>query len=168
MCGRMAITLPHEAMAELFEAVPSNDLPEVPNFNVCPTVQVPVVTSDQGSRRLRPMRWGWRAAPDQRAGRNTCRETRLSRRRPRAAGDHSGERVLRMDASAGQNQAPVVHHPVRWGASGICGGVAGVGTERGAPGHRRRCHDRGRGADVRYSPPGTGGAGTCGLGEVAR
>lgn len=59
MCGRMAITLPHEAMAELFEAVPSNDLPEVPNFNVCPTVQVPVVTSDQGSRRLRPMRWGF-------------------------------------------------------------------------------------------------------------
>ncbi len=59
MCGRMAITLPHEAMAELFEALPSNDLPEVPNFNVCPTVQVAVVTSDAGSRRLRPMRWGF-------------------------------------------------------------------------------------------------------------
>ncbi len=59
MCGRMSITQPHEAVVELFDAVPSNDLPEVPNYNVCPTVQIPVVTSDGGSRRLRPMRWGF-------------------------------------------------------------------------------------------------------------
>jgi len=59
MCGRMAITLPHEAVVEMFDAVPSNDLPDVPNYNVCPTVQVPVVTSDDGRRRLRPMRWGF-------------------------------------------------------------------------------------------------------------
>ncbi len=59
MCGRMAITLPHEAMAQVFEARPSNDLPEVPNYNVCPTVQVHTVTSDGGARRLRPMRWGF-------------------------------------------------------------------------------------------------------------
>lgn len=59
MCGRMAITLPHEAMAQVFDAVPANDLPEVPNYNVCPTVQVHTVTSDGGSRRLRPMRWGF-------------------------------------------------------------------------------------------------------------
>lgn len=59
MCGRMAITLPHEAMAELFEALPSNDLPDSPNYNVCPTVQVATVTSDDGIRRLRPMRWGF-------------------------------------------------------------------------------------------------------------
>lgn len=58
MCGRMAITLPHEAMVQLFEAVPDNDLPAVPNYNVCPTVQVHTVTSD-GGRRLRPMRWGF-------------------------------------------------------------------------------------------------------------
>ncbi len=59
MCGRMAITLPHDAMAQLFDAVPSNDLPEVPNYNVCPTVQIGVVTSAEGTRRLRPMRWGF-------------------------------------------------------------------------------------------------------------
>ena len=55
----MAITLPHDAMASLFEATASNDLPEVPNYNVCPTVQIHAVTSDDGTRRLRPMRWGF-------------------------------------------------------------------------------------------------------------
>lgn len=55
----MAITLPHEAMAQVFDAVASNDLPEVPNYNVCPTTPVHVVTSDAGTRRLRPMRWGF-------------------------------------------------------------------------------------------------------------
>ena len=59
MCGRMAITLPHDAMAQIFEAQPSNELPEVPNYNVCPTVQVHTVTAHEGARRLRPMRWGF-------------------------------------------------------------------------------------------------------------
>lgn len=59
MCGRMAITLPHEAVVEMFDAVPSNDLLETPNYNVCPTVQIPVVTAGEAGRRLRPMRWGF-------------------------------------------------------------------------------------------------------------
>lgn len=59
MCGRFAITLPDDAMAALFDAVPSNDLPDVPNYNVCPTNRVHTVTSDEGTRRLRPMRWGF-------------------------------------------------------------------------------------------------------------
>ncbi|WP_299841465.1 SOS response-associated peptidase [uncultured Jannaschia sp.] len=59
MCGRYALTLPHEAMVQLFAAAPSNDLPEGPRFNVCPTTQVPVVTAAEGERRLRPMRWGF-------------------------------------------------------------------------------------------------------------
>ncbi len=46
-------------MASLFEAAPANDLPGVPNYNVCPTTQVHAVTSDVGARRLRPMRWGF-------------------------------------------------------------------------------------------------------------
>ena len=54
----MAITLPHDAMAQMFDALPANDLPEVPNYNVCPTVQVAVCTSEGGQRRYRPMRWG--------------------------------------------------------------------------------------------------------------
>ena len=59
MCGRIAITLPHEAMTQVFDATPANDLPDVPNYNVCPTVQVHTVTSAEGQRHLRPMRWGF-------------------------------------------------------------------------------------------------------------
>jgi putative SOS response-associated peptidase YedK len=60
MCGRFAITLPNDAMAQLFEARPDNDLPEVPNYNVCPTNTVHVVMHEEGSaRRLVPMRWGF-------------------------------------------------------------------------------------------------------------
>ena len=55
----MAITMPHDAMSQLFTASPANDLPEVPNYNVCPTVQVAAVTSLDGSRQYRPMRWGF-------------------------------------------------------------------------------------------------------------
>ena len=57
MCGRFTITHPNEALAALFDAVPGNDLPESPRFNICPTNPVAVVTSDSG-RRLRTMRWG--------------------------------------------------------------------------------------------------------------
>jgi putative SOS response-associated peptidase YedK len=59
MCGRFAITLPSDAMAQLFAAAPANDLPDVPNFNVCPTTQVHVVTSQEGQRSLGAMRWGF-------------------------------------------------------------------------------------------------------------
>ena len=55
----MAITLPHAAMSQLFDAPASNDLPPVPNYNVCPTTQVHTVTSEDRARRLRPMRWGF-------------------------------------------------------------------------------------------------------------
>ncbi|EAQ04849.1 hypothetical protein OB2597_06185 [Pseudooceanicola batsensis HTCC2597] len=59
MCGRFAVTLPPEAMAQLFEAAPANDLAEVPNFNVCPTVPVNVCSLGDGRRRLTAMRWGF-------------------------------------------------------------------------------------------------------------
>ena len=59
MCGRMALTLPQDAMAQLFAARPANDLPEIPNFNICPTDPVHVVTSDNGVRHLTAMRWGF-------------------------------------------------------------------------------------------------------------
>ena len=58
MCGRFAVTLPPDAMAQLFQAAPSNDLPEVPNFNVCPTNSVHVVRQGETGRRLVGMRWG--------------------------------------------------------------------------------------------------------------
>ena len=59
MCGRMALTLPDAAMTQLFEAAPDTDLPQRPDYNICPTVPVHVVTSDAGVRRLRSMRWGF-------------------------------------------------------------------------------------------------------------
>lgn len=59
MCGRFAITLPDDAMAQLFDAAPDNALPDIPNFNVCPTTQIHVVTGGEDRRRLRSMRWGF-------------------------------------------------------------------------------------------------------------
>jgi len=59
MCGRFAVTLPPDAMAQLFKSVPANDLPHVPNYNVCPTNQVHVVRAGEADRRLVSMRWGF-------------------------------------------------------------------------------------------------------------
>ncbi|OSP56311.1 SOS response-associated peptidase [Pseudoruegeria sp. SK021] len=59
MCGRFVLTMPVDEMARLFDAVPSNDLPPAPNYNICPTTAITTVTSDGGQRRLRAMRWGF-------------------------------------------------------------------------------------------------------------
>lgn len=59
MCGRFAVTLPSDAMAQLFEAAPANDLPSVPNYNVCPTTNVHVVRQGETGRSLVGMRWGF-------------------------------------------------------------------------------------------------------------
>lgn len=45
-------------MARLFGASPANDLPEGPNFNLCPTQSVAAVTGG-AARHLRAMRWGF-------------------------------------------------------------------------------------------------------------
>jgi putative SOS response-associated peptidase YedK len=58
MCGRLTITHPTEAMARLFGAALANDLPQGPNYNLCPTQSVAVVTGG-AARHLRPMRWGF-------------------------------------------------------------------------------------------------------------
>ena len=59
MCGRFAVTLPPDAMAQLFEAQPANDLAGVPNYNVCPTIPINVCSLGEGGRRLTAMRWGF-------------------------------------------------------------------------------------------------------------
>ncbi|MEL7106703.1 MAG: SOS response-associated peptidase [Pseudomonadota bacterium] len=68
MCGRFTLTDPSDALSALFEAVPSNDLPDVPNYNICPTNQVHAVTLEDNQRRLRSLRWGfiphWAKAPN--------------------------------------------------------------------------------------------------------
>lgn len=59
MCGRMALTLPPAAMAQVFEAEPANTLPEGPNYNICPTNDVTVITGGiDRPRRMEAMRWG--------------------------------------------------------------------------------------------------------------
>jgi len=59
MCGRIAVTLPPDSMARLFAALPANDLPPVPNYNVCPTNPVHVVRASGEGRALVSMRWGF-------------------------------------------------------------------------------------------------------------
>ena len=59
MCGRYALTLPHDAMAQMFAAAPANDLPEGPRWNVCPTTQIPVIRAAGEGRALVSMRWGF-------------------------------------------------------------------------------------------------------------
>lgn len=46
-------------MAQLFEAAPANNLPDVPNYNVCPTTRIHAVRAEGGQRLLQPMRWGF-------------------------------------------------------------------------------------------------------------
>ena len=59
MCGRFAITIPSDAMAQLFAAQPFNNLPNVPNFNVCPTNFIHVITFNGLGRKLESLRWGF-------------------------------------------------------------------------------------------------------------
>ena len=58
MCGRLTITHPNEALARLFGATMANDLPIGPNYNLCPTNKVAVITGGT-VRHLRAMRWGF-------------------------------------------------------------------------------------------------------------
>lgn len=46
-------------MAQLFAARPANALPQVPNFNVCPTNAVYVIRSGPEGRKLDALRWGF-------------------------------------------------------------------------------------------------------------
>lgn len=46
-------------MAQLFAAQPANDLPPLPNYNVCPTNRIHAVISAEDGRRLVAMRWGF-------------------------------------------------------------------------------------------------------------
>lgn len=58
MCGRLALTLPPDMVASLFDAV--FDAPEnlEPRYNVCPTENILVVVALDGTRRLMRKRWG--------------------------------------------------------------------------------------------------------------
>ncbi|MEM8742307.1 MAG: SOS response-associated peptidase [Pseudomonadota bacterium] len=71
MCGRFALTTPHEAVAEHFGALidPLDEaaLPPPPRRDIRPTQMVPVVALAEDGRILTAMRWGflphWYASP---------------------------------------------------------------------------------------------------------
>jgi hypothetical protein len=71
MCGRYALTLPPEAMRQLFGAS-SERINFGPRYNAAPTQQLPVIryNPDSGIRSLDLLRWGFihRKAPDLRGG----------------------------------------------------------------------------------------------------
>ncbi|MCF6315347.1 MAG: SOS response-associated peptidase [Marinosulfonomonas sp.] len=43
MCGRFAMLMLLDDLARMFAALPANDLPFSPNYNICPTDNVSVV-----------------------------------------------------------------------------------------------------------------------------
>lgn len=57
MCGRYSLTLPPEAIRQLFQATTGLNLQ--PRYNVAPTDQVPVIGLEpDGERALKMFRWG--------------------------------------------------------------------------------------------------------------
>src|SRR5690242_14823628 len=61
VCGRYSSDLKWEDFAKLYDLSKQGPMPAwnfEPSYNVCPTDQVPVVTSGAGGRQLVLMRWG--------------------------------------------------------------------------------------------------------------
>ena len=60
MCGRFALTLPHQSVAEIFDAIPDDALASRgPRYNICPTQEIEAVYLEDGARRIGAMRWGF-------------------------------------------------------------------------------------------------------------
>jgi putative SOS response-associated peptidase YedK len=57
MCGRYAVTLPPDAMRQMFGYGEQPNFP--PRYNIAPTQPVPVVLLQNGARRFTLMRWGF-------------------------------------------------------------------------------------------------------------
>ena len=56
MCGRYAITLPHEAMRKIFSA--DTLVQSVPRYNIAPTQPVIAIWNEEGGRKAKLARWG--------------------------------------------------------------------------------------------------------------
>ncbi len=57
MCGRYALTLPPDAVRQLFGYPQQPNFP--PRYNIAPTQPVPVVVAREGERAFMLMRWGF-------------------------------------------------------------------------------------------------------------
>ena len=69
MCGRFALTLPHDAVAGMFGAAPDPSLiMRGPRYNICPAQEVEVCRIGAEGREMARLRWGyiphWYAAPN--------------------------------------------------------------------------------------------------------
>lgn len=69
MCGRYALTLPHEAMTQVFGVASDPTLVgRGPRYNICPTQEVEAILNDGQDRRVARLRWGfiphWYMAPN--------------------------------------------------------------------------------------------------------
>lgn len=56
MCGRFAVTLPPEMLAELFNLLNVIDFP--PRYNITPTQPIATIWEQQGRRTIQLVRWG--------------------------------------------------------------------------------------------------------------
>lgn len=56
MCGRYAVTLPHEAMAQIFRI--DNVVESVPRYNIAPTQPVIAIWNEAAGRLAKLARWG--------------------------------------------------------------------------------------------------------------
>ena len=63
MCGRYQILMRWDELAALYHVAPPEPgiFTEVPSVNVAPTQLVPIVSFEEGQRRLQPARWGYPA-----------------------------------------------------------------------------------------------------------
>lgn len=59
MCGRFAVKQASTALATELDAIATDSVPAYPSYNVCPTNQIAVCISVNGTRRLGGMRWGF-------------------------------------------------------------------------------------------------------------
>lgn len=60
MCGRFALTVPHEAVAEIFDVAPEPTLVgRGPRYNICPTQEVEAITIGPDGRAMTRLRWGF-------------------------------------------------------------------------------------------------------------
>ena len=59
MCGRLAITLPPDSVAHLFDATFLASTNMEPRYNVCPTQDIMVCRSGEDGREIVSLRWGF-------------------------------------------------------------------------------------------------------------
>ena len=164
MCGRYAITLPPEAIRQLFQT--HGELPNWPTYyNAAPTTALPVVrqAKDDGNHELVLMQWGlipW-FSKDGKPSYSTINaraegiRTAAPYREPFSKGaplHRAGIGIFRMDRAEERSTAALLHAG-RWSADGARWPVGSL-AEQGQVGDERDVHYRhNRAPQVRGTVP---------------